>query len=94
MISLDFEKNTPLILIVDDEKTFRLILSRAMARQGYRIAEAEDGKQCLKSCQQLKPDLILLDAMMPQMDGFTCCTQLTKRLGDECPIVLIRAISF
>jgi len=89
MISLDFEKNTPLILIVDDEKTFRLILSRAMARQGYRIAEAEDGKQCLKSCQQLKPDLILLDAMMPQMDGFTCCTQLTKRLGDECPIVLM-----
>jgi two-component sensor histidine kinase/CheY-like chemotaxis protein len=89
MISPDFKKNPPLILVVDDEKTLRLVLRRAMEKEGYRIAEATNGEQCLESCQQLKPDLVLLDAMMPEMDGFTCCAQLPTLLGDECPAVLM-----
>lgn len=89
MISPDFEKNPPLVLIVDDEKTMRLVLRVSMQKEGYRIAEAPSGEQCLKLCQQLKPDLVLLDAMMPDMDGFTCCEQLLTLLGDECPTVLM-----
>lgn len=89
MISPDFKKNPPLILVVDDEKTLRLVLRRAMEKEGYRIAEAINGEQCLETCQQLKPDLVLLDAMMPEMDGFTCCDQLPTLLGDECPAVLM-----
>lgn len=89
MISPDFKKNPPLILIVDDEKTLRLLLRRAMEKEGYRIAEAGDGKQCLESCQQIKPDLVLLDAMMPEMDGFSCCAQLSTLLVNECPAILM-----
>ncbi len=89
MISPDFKQNPPLILIVDDEKTVRLVLRRAMEKEGYRIAEATDGEQCLESCQQLKLDLLLLDAMIPQVDGFSCCAQLPGLLGNECPTVLM-----
>lgn len=78
MISPNFEKNPPLILVVDDEKTVRLVLRRAMEKEGYRVAEAEDGQHCLKFCQEIKPDLVLLDAMMPQMDGFTCCASTLR----------------
>ena len=89
MISPDFEKNPPLILVVDDDKTVRFVLRRAMEKKGYHIAEAADGEQCLASCKQLKPDLVLLDAMLPEMDGFTCCAQLLSLLGNECPAVLM-----
>lgn len=89
MISPDFKKSQPLILVVDDEKTLRLVLRRAMEKEGYRVTEAENSEQCLESCQQLKPDLVLLDAMMPQMDGFACCARLSALLGDDCPAVLI-----
>jgi diguanylate cyclase (GGDEF)-like protein len=80
---------SPLILIVDDEKTMRLILRRTMERQGYRIAEATDGQECLQVCQEIKPDMILLDGMMPRMDGFTCCAKLHNLLADDCPPVLM-----
>ncbi len=89
MISPNFETDPPLVLIVDDEKTVRLLLHRVVEKEGYRILEAVDGKQCLNLCQQLKPDLVLLDALMPQMDGFSCCAQLSALLGDESPTVLM-----
>lgn len=89
MISPDFEKNPPLILVVDDEKTVRLVLRLTMEKEGYRVAEAPSGEQCLKSCEQLKPDLVLLDAMMQVIDGFTCCAHLPTLMGDECPAVLM-----
>ena len=89
IINPDFTQNPPLILVVDDEKTLRLVLRRAMELEGYRIAEAANGKQCLEFCQQLKPELVLLDAMMPEMDGFGCCAQLLPLLGNESPAVLM-----
>lgn len=89
MINPDFEKNPPLILVVDDEKTLRVLLRRVMEKEGYRVVEAEDGEQCLSACQQKQPDMVLLDAMMPVMDGFACCAQLQTRLAEECPPVLM-----
>ncbi len=68
----------PLILVVDDDKTMRLLLREAMEEQGYRVIEASDGKQCLDAYANVKPDLIMLDAVMPVMDGFTCCKQLIQ----------------
>lgn len=85
----DFEEKTPLILIADDEKTLRLVLHRAMEQEGYRVLEVGDGDQCLAVCQQQLPDIVLLDAMMPVIDGFTCCAQLQVIFGEECPPVLM-----
>ena len=89
MVNPNFEQDPPLILIVDDERTIRLVLRRAMEKEGYRVAEATDGKHCLEACQQLQPDLVLLDAIMPELDGFDCCAQLSKDLGDQRPSVLM-----
>lgn len=86
-----FESRTdlPVILIVDDEKTLRLVMRRTLEREGYCVTEADDGQQCLNICQEQLPDIILLDAMMPVLDGFSCCTQLQNMFGDRCPPVLI-----
>ena len=93
MINPDFGEKMPLILVVDDEKTSRLVMRRAMEKEGYRVALASDGKEGLQACLRLNPDMILLDAMMPVMDGFTCCSALQALLGkDSPPILMITAL--
>ncbi len=82
-------QSTPLVLVVDDEKTLRLILQRAMEQEGYHTIEARDGRNCLSLCQQQRPDIILLDAVMPEMDGFECCRVLHEEFGDACPPILM-----
>ncbi|AFY66266.1 diguanylate cyclase domain-containing protein [Geitlerinema sp. PCC 7407] len=79
----------PLVLVVDDEKTLRLVLQRAMEQEGYQTIEAQDGRNCLNLCQQQRPDIILLDAVMPEMDGFECCRALHEQFGDACPPILM-----
>jgi diguanylate cyclase (GGDEF)-like protein len=76
-------KNSPLILVVDDDKTMRRLLRRAMEKEGYQVVEASDGEQCLDAYSSQKPDLILLDAVMPVMDGFSCCIQLQAQDGED-----------
>ncbi|HBL14836.1 MAG TPA: diguanylate cyclase response regulator [Cyanobacteria bacterium UBA11162] len=85
----DLQEKKPLILIVDDEKTLRLVLRHAMEQEGYQVIEVNDGDQCLAVCQQQLPDIILLDAMMPVVDGFTCCAQLHTTFGEQCPPILM-----
>jgi diguanylate cyclase (GGDEF)-like protein len=70
--------DAPLILVADDDRTTRLLLRSAMEQEGYRVIEVTNGQQCLHAFTHHKPDLILLDAMMPVMDGFTCCQQLVQ----------------
>jgi diguanylate cyclase (GGDEF)-like protein len=72
----------PLILVVDDDRFMRDLLRQAMEKEGYRVAEAENGQQGLDAYIRLNPDIVLLDAIMPVMDGFTCCTQLQRLSGD------------
>jgi diguanylate cyclase (GGDEF)-like protein len=83
------ESKTAQILVVDDEKMLRLVLSRAMQKEGYQVIEAGDGKECLAICRRQLPDLILLDAVMPVMDGFSSCAYLQEQFGEHCPPVLM-----
>jgi diguanylate cyclase (GGDEF)-like protein len=64
--------------VADDDKTTRVLLREAMEQDGYRVVEVCDGKQCLDAFETVKPDIVLLDAVMPVMDGFTCCKQLLQ----------------
>lgn len=92
MLEPDFQANPPVILVVEDEKTLRLISKRALIREGYAVKEASDGEEALAICEEEIPNLILLDAMMPGIDGFTCCAKLHERLGEACPPILIVTI--
>lgn len=64
------------ILVVDDEPAIVDVLSRLLARDGYHVATARNGAEALDSVARQKPDLILLDVMMPLVDGFAVCQQL------------------
>lgn len=79
------QKDSPLILVVDDDKFMRIQLCRAMEQAGYQVAEASDGEQALAAYTRLNPDIVLLDALMPVMDGFTCCTKLQTLPGGDSP---------
>jgi diguanylate cyclase (GGDEF)-like protein len=75
---LSISKEPPMILVADDDKTIRMFLREFMEQEGYRVVEVTDGKECLDAYKNVKPDLVLLDAMMPVMDGFTCCKELIQ----------------
>ncbi len=71
----------------------RIQLRRAMEQVGYQVAEASDGEEGLAAYTRLHPDIVLLDAMMPVMDGFTCCTQLQSLPGgDRTPVLMITSL--
>jgi adenylate cyclase len=84
--------NPPLILIVDDMQTNREILRTRLRPQGYELLEAADGEVALSIARQYRPDLILLDVLMPKIDGFEVCRRLKSDTDlPFIPIVLVTA---
>jgi DNA-binding response OmpR family regulator len=80
----------PKILVVDDDNALRSLLSLVLEEEGYTVTEARSGEDCLRSLAQLQPDLILLDAVMPDMDGFECCAQLRSLTeAQQTPVLMI-----
>jgi len=82
----------PLILLADDEKSMRMVMERRLQSWGYRVVTASDGQQAVELAQTRQPNLVLLDVMMPKLDGFSACRTLkadeaTRRI----PIALITA---
>jgi two-component system cell cycle sensor histidine kinase/response regulator CckA len=93
MITLT-SKETPLILIVDDDATGRIMARASLETNGLSVAEAEDGMGALSTFENLRPDLILLDVVMPKMDGFETCKALRQSpRGANVPIVMITALN-
>lgn len=78
------------ILIVEDEVPMRTALQDCLQSEGYRVLTAADGEIGLKRAVDEKPDLILLDVMMPKLDGFTVAAELRK-LGHVVPILMLTA---
>jgi DNA-binding response OmpR family regulator len=66
----------PRILIADDEPNIVLALELLMRREGYEIRTVGDGEAAVEAARQFRPDLILLDVMMPRMDGYEVCQRL------------------
>jgi signal transduction histidine kinase len=81
------------VLIVDDNVTARETLTAILEGEGYDLHQAKDGIQALAMLEQLQPDLILMDVMMPAMDGFEVCRRIrtTPQLA-EVPIILLTAL--
>lgn len=65
-----------IVLIADDDVAFRLLLRRVLEREGYEVVECGDGAAALDLCEQHKPELVLMDAVMPVLDGFGACARL------------------
>jgi DNA-binding response OmpR family regulator len=78
------------LLIIEDELPMRTALQDVLAAEGYRVMSAADGERGLRRALDEKPDLILLDIMMPKVDGFALCTEL-RRLGHRMPVLMLTA---
>jgi len=80
------------ILVVDDEKDVVELLSFLLEKDGYTVVTAANGREAMEKVPQETPDLILLDVMMPEMDGYTVQTQLLENpKTKDIPIIILTA---
>ena len=77
------------ILIVEDEANIRELLRLYLEREGYTVLEAENGVEGIKKWKSDKPDMLLLDVMMPEMDGWAVCREI--RAESDVPIIMLTA---
>ena len=88
------EKNSEIILIVDDTPDNLLVLFSLLEEKGYKVLLAEDGESALQIAYSKAPDLILLDVLMPDIDGFETCRRLkAKPSTKEIPVIFLTALS-
>ncbi len=81
---------TPLALVVDDEPSLRLYMGASLKKAGFRVIEAENGQTALDRFSRDKPDLILLDLIMPGLDGFATCRSVRQLpTGRYTPILMV-----
>ena len=78
------------ILVIEDETPMRTALADLLTGEGYRALTAADGESGLERALAEKPDLILLDVMMPRLDGFAVCAEL-RRLANDVPVLMLTA---
>ncbi len=83
MNAVSLPEDPPVILVVDDDPFVRQLLRRVMEKEGYRVFEAANGEEGLEAYQRFNPHIVLLDALMPVMDGFTCCSKLQRLIDNE-----------
>lgn len=83
--------STPVVLLVEDEESFIDALQVGLKREGFRVEVARDGYEALERFDLIKPDLVLLDVMLPRISGIDVCRQLRKRT--QVPIIMVTAKS-
>ena len=93
MHEADGDRTAPLALVVDDDTGVRLLLRAALENDGLRVAEAGDGASALELFDRLRPDIVALDVMMPEPDGFATCVQLRQRPhGQRTPVLMMTGL--
>jgi DNA-binding response OmpR family regulator len=80
----------PRVLVVEDEAAMRMALEDVLRADGYRVLTAADGRSGLETAVSERPELVLLDVMMPLLDGMALCAEL-RRLGIQTPILMLTA---
>jgi DNA-binding response OmpR family regulator len=81
--------DTATILLVDDEESVQKLLAFPLERDGYRVVQARDGEEALKRFHELRVDLVVLDLMLPKLDGLEVCKRL--RAASSVPIIMLTA---
>ena len=82
----------PRILLVDDEQPIQTLLSFPLQRDGYEVVQASDGREALARFTEQQFDLVVLDLMLPRMDGLEVCKRLRAK-GSTVPIIMLTAKS-
>ncbi len=79
------------ILVVDDEASIRRILETRLKLAGYKVATAADGQEALEQFASFQPDLVILDVMLPRLDGYEVCREIRKT--SDTPIIMLTAVA-
>lgn len=78
------------VLVVDDDPHLRVLLRQMLQFRGFAVTEAEDGEDALAKVEEAIPDVIVLDVMMPKLDGITVCKRLRAQpLTADLPIIML-----
>ena len=82
-------KKHPLVMVADDDQQIRTLLKSALELEGFRVRTAPDGNSAMALLEKCKPDLVVLDVMMPGLDGF----QVLERVRKQCdiPVIMLTA---
>ena len=93
VLELKIDEELTQVLVVDDDRSTRSALSHTLKRDGFRVEEACDGQQALNMLKRFQPDVILMDAVMPIMDGFTACARIQELPnGRAIPVLMITGL--
>lgn len=87
---VDAGKSSGRVLVVEDDRSMRDSLVRALSFEGYDVHSATDGADGLDTAARVQPDLVILDVLMPKVDGLTACRRLRER-GDRTPVLMLTA---
>ena len=79
------------VLVTDDNRDLRELTARLIDRRGHRVLQAASGAEAIEVCEREPVDLLLLDIMMPEMDGFATLAQLRERGHTQLPVVILTA---
>ena len=88
--NLGFDPKDKTILVVDDESDIRIIVESLLANHGYKVVQAKDGAEAVILLRKRRFDLMVLDIMMPKMDGYQVMDAL-KKITPELPVVMLTA---
>ncbi len=84
----------PLVLLVDDDPTGQLMASEALEAEGFDVIEAVDGVEAVQLFAQHKPDIVVMDVVMPRMDGFAACAQIRQSAaGKHVPVLMVTGLN-
>jgi two-component system, OmpR family, response regulator len=83
-------ERAPRVLVVDDEENIRYLLTSALNHAGFEVAEAHTGRGALEGVKEFRPDAVLLDIMLPDLDGFEVCRRMRSN-GDRTAVIFLTA---
>ncbi|MBD3921120.1 response regulator transcription factor [Paenibacillus sp. PR3] len=79
------------ILVVDDDANIRTLASVFLKRESFDVLQATDGEDALKQLESVRPDMVIMDIMMPRMDGWALCEALRDTYGQDIPLLMLTA---
>jgi len=77
------------ILAVDDEPDVLGLVETKLQKAGFQVSTASNGQEAIDRTLLEKPDVIIMDVMMPKLDGLTACTRIKKEMGEDSPIIIL-----
>lgn len=76
-------------LVIDDEADILRLIEIKLKKAGFEVTTAHDGQEGLEKALAIKPDIMLVDVMMPRMDGYTVVSQVKQQLGTSAPVIIL-----